>query len=346
MEGHFAVTVPPGAAPGSQLNVRAPTGETLTVVIPAGIYPGSSFMVPLPRQPRPVQAQVVQSPQPKVYQVNIASTRPAQPVYAEQVQSPRPVPPSSPAGTFPVIVPAGHGPGMRLSVRAPNTGKMMTVVIPAGVGPGGQFAVPLPMPVASYGTRSRPTGNAAARRQYQAARRRGDGKLHKVHWGVGAGIAVIIILLILLLSLGGDGGNQGSGHNTPGYCKESATSCLASWTDPTINGCGTTQEYCTNCDDSYHWCCTTNNCEGDDGDGWCKCNAGAPPKQAASGECLSGGRTCMASWTDASSGGTCGSQQTACSADSSGNACDGDSPWCCLDEECDGEGSGWCYCKP
>ena len=143
-------------------------------------------MVPLPRQPRPVQAQIVQSPQPKVYQVNIesTSTRPAQPVYAEQVQSPRPVPPSSPAGTFPVIVPAGHFSGMNLRVRAPNTGRMMTVVIPAGVGPGGQFAVPLPMPVASYGARSRPKGNAAARRQYQQARRRGDGRLHKVHWGV------------------------------------------------------------------------------------------------------------------------------------------------------------------
>ena len=118
MEGHFAVTVPPGALPGSQLSVRAPTtGETLTVVVPAGVYAGSQFMVPLP-QPRPVQAQVVQSPQPKVYQVNIASTRPAQPVYAEQVQSPRPAPPSSPAGTFPVIVPAGHFSGMQLSVRA------------------------------------------------------------------------------------------------------------------------------------------------------------------------------------------------------------------------------------
>ena len=117
MEGHFAVTVPPGVGPGAQLNVRAPTGENLTVVVPTGVYAGSQFMVPLP-QPRPVQAQVVQSPQPKVYQVNIASTRPAQPVYAEQVQSPRPVPPSSPAGTFPVVVPAGHFSGMRLSVRA------------------------------------------------------------------------------------------------------------------------------------------------------------------------------------------------------------------------------------
>ena len=119
MEGHFAVTVPPGAGPGQQLNVRAPTGETLTVVVPAGSYAGSQFIVPLPRR-QPVQAQVVQSPQPKVYQVNIesTSTRPAQPVYAEQVQSPRPAPPSSPAGTFPVIVPAGHFSGMNLSVRA------------------------------------------------------------------------------------------------------------------------------------------------------------------------------------------------------------------------------------
>lgn len=49
-----------------------------------------------------------------------------------------------PAGTFPVLVPAGHGPGMQLMVRAPNTGQSMTVIIPQGVGPGGQFAVPLP----------------------------------------------------------------------------------------------------------------------------------------------------------------------------------------------------------
>ena len=114
------MTVPPGVGPGSQLNVRAPTGETLTVVVPAGSYAGSQFMVPRPVPAAPVQAQVVQSPQPKVYQVNIesTSTRPAQPVYAEPVPSPRPAPPSSPAGTFPVIVPAGHFSGMQLSMRA------------------------------------------------------------------------------------------------------------------------------------------------------------------------------------------------------------------------------------
>ena len=164
------------------------------------------------------------------------------------------------------------------------------------------------------------------------------------------GIAVIIILLIVLLTVGGDGGNQGSGNNTPGYCKESATSCLETWTDSTQNGCSSPQEYCTNCDDSYHWCCTRNNCEGE-GQGWCKCNAGAPPKQPASGECLSVDRTCMASWTDATFPG-CAATQNACSTDAFGNACDHTSsspsttPWCCLDAECEGEGSGWCYCKP
>ena len=44
-----------------------------------------------------------------------------------------------------------------------------------------------------------------------------------MHWGVIVGIAVIIILLIVLLTVGGDGGNQGSGNNTPGYCKASAS---------------------------------------------------------------------------------------------------------------------------
>ena len=75
-------------------------------------------------------------------------------------------------------------------------------------------------------------GNAAARRQYMANRRGGDGsgRLRKVHQQIVFGIAVIIILLIVLLTVGGDGGNQGSGNNTPGYCKESATPCMASWT--------------------------------------------------------------------------------------------------------------------
>ena len=38
-----------------------------------------------------------------------------------------------------------------------------------------------------------------------------------------AGISIVIILLIVLLTVGGDGGNQGSGNNTPGYCKASAS---------------------------------------------------------------------------------------------------------------------------
>ena len=76
-------------------------------------------------------------------------------------------------------------------------------------------------------------GNAAARRQYQAARRRGDGKSHKVqvHWAVIVGIALIIIVLIVLLAVllprkssgkSSDDSEQG-GHNAPGYCTASTS---------------------------------------------------------------------------------------------------------------------------
>ena len=128
------------------------------------------------------------------------------------------------------------------------------------VQPGGQFAVPVPQP---GGLR----GNAAARRQYMANRRGGDGSggLRKGHQLIIFGIAVIIILLIVLIVLlvvllpqesGGksdDDSGQNS-HNAPGYCSASAMPCLPLWTDNTINGCSSHQEYCTNCDDSFYLC--------------------------------------------------------------------------------------------
>ena len=105
------------------------------------------------------------------------------------------------------------------------------------VQPGGQFAVPVPQPV---GVR----GNAAARRQYMANRRGGDGsgRLRKGHQLIIFGIAVIIILLIVLIVLlavllpreesGGGKSNDDDGqssHNAPGYCTASATQCLPLW---------------------------------------------------------------------------------------------------------------------
>ena len=93
----------------------------------------------------------------------------------------------------------------------------------------GQVAVPVPQPV---GLR----GNAAARRQYMANRRGGDGsgRLRKVHQQIVFGIAVIIILLIVLIVLlvvllpreesGGGKSSDDSGqgrHNAPGYCAAS-----------------------------------------------------------------------------------------------------------------------------
>ena len=87
-------------------------------------------------------------------------------------------------------------------------------------------------------------GNAAARRQYMANRRAGDGsgRLRKGHQLIIFGIAVIIILLIVLIVLlavllprkesGGksDDDSGQSSHDAPGYCTASATQCLPLWT--------------------------------------------------------------------------------------------------------------------
>ena len=80
-------------------------------------------------------------------------------------------------------------------------------------------------------------GNAAARRQYMANRRGGDGsgRLRKGHQLIIFGIAVIIILLIVLIVLlavllpreesGGKSSDDSgqSRHNAPGYCAASTS---------------------------------------------------------------------------------------------------------------------------
>ena len=88
----------------------------------------------------------------------------------------------------------------------------------------GQVAVPI-------------RGNAAARRQYMANRRGGDGsgRLRKGHQLIVFGIAVIIILLIVLIVLlavlipresGGGKSSDDDGqssHNAPGFCSASTS---------------------------------------------------------------------------------------------------------------------------
>ena len=77
-------------------------------------------------------------------------------------------------------------------------------------------------------------GNAAARRQYMAARRGGDGsgRLRQVHYLIAFGIAVPIIVLIVLLAVllpreesgGKSSDDSGQGrHNAPGYCSASTS---------------------------------------------------------------------------------------------------------------------------
>ena len=45
--------------------------------------------------------------------------------------------------TFPVIVPAGAGPGSKIRVKNPQTGADVNVIVPAGITAGMQFLVPL-----------------------------------------------------------------------------------------------------------------------------------------------------------------------------------------------------------
>ena len=76
-------------------------------------------------------------------------------------------------------------------------------------------------------------GNAAARRQYMAARRGGDGsgRLRQVHYLIAFGIAVPIIVIVLLAVLlpreesGGKSSDDSgqSRHNAPGYCAASTS---------------------------------------------------------------------------------------------------------------------------
>ena len=45
--------------------------------------------------------------------------------------------------TYPVVVPAGAGPGSKIRVKNPQTGADVNVIVPAGVTAGGQFLVPI-----------------------------------------------------------------------------------------------------------------------------------------------------------------------------------------------------------
>jgi len=56
MGAMMAVQVPPGAGPGTQVQVQAPDGQTLQVSVPAGVGPGQTFQVQVPARVQVVQA--------------------------------------------------------------------------------------------------------------------------------------------------------------------------------------------------------------------------------------------------------------------------------------------------
>lgn len=122
------VTVPGNAGPGSTLTIRAPTGETLRVVVPPGYFAGSSFTV-----------QYNPGTNTTRYSVGGGGGSLQQPpTYNHTSQQQQPVP-----NTMRVKVPQGVGPGSTLTVAVPNVGHCR-VAVPAGVYEGQYFEFRVP----------------------------------------------------------------------------------------------------------------------------------------------------------------------------------------------------------
>ena len=98
------VRVPPGAAPGSTMQVPY-NGTMIQCIVPPGAVPGSTFVVP---------------------------TR-----WVPTLAPPAP-------STFSVIVPPGLGPGMMIGATVPTTGAQIQIALPPGAQPGTTIQVPIP----------------------------------------------------------------------------------------------------------------------------------------------------------------------------------------------------------
>ena len=96
----MSAVVPPGVAPGQQLQLRIADGRVVNVVVPPGVGAGQSFQFRVPAAaPPPMQQQ--------------------------------------PRQTMVVVCPPGAQAGSMIQVRAGN--RLVTVQVPVGVGPGQQF---------------------------------------------------------------------------------------------------------------------------------------------------------------------------------------------------------------
>ena len=66
------VTIPAGVAPGMQLQVQAPTGQTMIVTVPQGVGPGMQIQVAMPAPvPAPVPTVAASTGQRVIYQQTV-----------------------------------------------------------------------------------------------------------------------------------------------------------------------------------------------------------------------------------------------------------------------------------
>lgn len=121
----MVVMIPPGAQPNSVLTIRDRTGRLVKVQLPPGSYPaGSRMTLKLPPKNQTVRKQT-------------KGKKPS--LFASMFSRPAPQPRTD---MMAVTVPKGVSPGTRLTVKAPDGRKVITVV-PAGCRPGSKFKVKL-----------------------------------------------------------------------------------------------------------------------------------------------------------------------------------------------------------
>ena len=153
----LVVRAPPGAMPGSMLQVATPDGRLVQVIVPVGVSPGQSFSASVPpaqpppalaAAPAPIAAQPHQ-PAPKFDPMTGAPVpppgEPARPPPLP-MPAPAPAPPGAakppPPGVIRVIlrVPTAAEPGQRIRADLPD-GRVVEVAIPTGCAPGAEFTV-------------------------------------------------------------------------------------------------------------------------------------------------------------------------------------------------------------
>lgn len=126
------VTCPPGSYPGTKVMLNTPLGQTITAVVPAGIYPGQDFMVEYGGGSSSLDASSLKSG---------LFVKPAQEIDWKQPSAPEQ--PGSQTIELEATIPAGVNAGAQFMIATPS-GAQFPVTAPPGSFPGQTIRVRVP----------------------------------------------------------------------------------------------------------------------------------------------------------------------------------------------------------